>query len=60
MVLSARTYLVLVEISGDRYKLYRLGPTELVSSEVGKKIQSPKRCVLNKNGMMDKAQKHII
>jgi hypothetical protein len=49
---------VLVQVSGDRDYLYRLGPTEYVSPEDGDRIQSPKRYVLNKNRAMDNVQKH--
>jgi hypothetical protein len=33
----------------DRDQLYRLGPTEYVLPEYGDRIQSQKRCVLNKD-----------
>jgi hypothetical protein len=38
--------LVLVQVSGDRDKLYRLGPTEEVLPEDGDRIHSPKHYVL--------------
>jgi hypothetical protein len=53
-------YLVLVQVFGDRDWLYRLGPIEYVLSKAGDWIQSPKRCVFNKNMAMDNIQKHNI
>jgi hypothetical protein len=39
--------------------LVGVGPTEQVTPEDGEeRIQSPKRCVLNKSRTMDSAQKH--
>jgi hypothetical protein len=37
-----------------------LGPTEYVLLEDGKRIQSPKRNILDKNRMMDNVQKNNI
>jgi hypothetical protein len=45
-------------ISEDRGYLYPLGRTESVPPEEGDRIQSPKRCVLNKNRTTDNVQKH--
>jgi hypothetical protein len=36
---------VLVEMSGDRNWLYRMGPTEYILPEDGDRIQSTKHCV---------------
>jgi hypothetical protein len=47
------SYLVLVLVSGDR------DPTEQVSPEGGDRIQSPKRCILNKNMIMDMSRNTI-
>jgi hypothetical protein len=46
LCLACITYLVLVEVSGDRERSYRLGPTEQILPEDGDRIQTPKRCVL--------------
>jgi hypothetical protein len=48
VVLVLEPLLVLVLVSEDRDYLYLLCPTEQVLPEDGDRIQSTKRCVLNK------------